>query len=216
MPTYTVLEISWDQLEWSDVLKLLQVSERWSAIDVQRSGSHIYASVDALRSANSREAWLNAARKLEFSPSFVSLAEWAAGKGISLICAVQGAGIDPEVPFQRAPLVGTSVGMASGCRPPRFVICEGKCAGLPYPYDEDEVRWIADWQEMEIIIVQALTCCDDEWVDGEERHWWKVADMQESYLADPEAWDLIVSDELPDWGRRALSESTRVEAERYL
>jgi hypothetical protein len=208
--------MSWDQLEWSDVLKLLQASDRRSILDVRRCGTDIFASVDALRSVKSREAWLNAARKLEFSPSFVALAEWAAGKGISLICAVQGGEIDPAAPFQRVPLVETSVGMSPGCRPPRFVICEGTPAGLPYPYDEDEVRWIADWQEMEIIVVQALTCCDDDWVDGGERHWWRVGERQDSYLTDPDAWDLVVSDELPDWGRRALSESTRVQGERYL
>jgi hypothetical protein len=186
MPTYTLLEISWDQLEWSDVLMLLQASDRESIIDVRRCGNEIFASVHALRSVNSREAWLKAARKLEFSPSFVALAEWAAGNGISLICAVQGGEIDPAVPFRRVPLVGTSVGMSPGCRPPRFVICEGTPAGLPYPYDEDEVRWIADWQEMEIIVVQALTCCDKDWTDGEERHWWKVEEERDTYLADPE------------------------------
>jgi hypothetical protein len=69
---------------------------------------------------------------------------------------------------------------------------------------------------MEVIVVQALTWCDDEWVGGGERHWCKAEDEQESYLADPEAWDLVVSDELPDWGRRALSESKRVQADRYL
>lgn len=181
-----------------------------------RCGTEIFASVDALRSASSREAWLNAARKLEFSPSFVSLAEWAAAKGVSLICAVQGGEIDRAVPFQRAPATGASVGMSPGCRPPRFVICEGSHAGLPYPYDEDEVRWIADWQEMELLVVQVLSCGDKEWADAGERHWWKVEEEQDSYLADPEAWDLIVTDELPDWGRRAFSESTRVEGERYL
>ena len=80
MPTYTMLEISWDQLEWSDELKLLLASDRRRVIDVRTCGTHIYAWVDALRSVNSREAWLNAARKLEFSPSLVSLAQWAAGR----------------------------------------------------------------------------------------------------------------------------------------
>jgi hypothetical protein len=133
MPTYTLLEISWDQLEWSDVLKLLQASARASSIDVRRCGTHIYASVDALRSGNSREAWLKAARKLEFSPSFVALAEWAAGNGVSLLCAVQGREVDPAVPFQRVPLVGTPAGMSPGCRPPRFVICEGRSPGCLTP-----------------------------------------------------------------------------------
>ena len=56
MPTYTLLEISWDQLEWSDVLKLLQASDRRSIIDVRRCGTEIFAPVDALRFAKSREA----------------------------------------------------------------------------------------------------------------------------------------------------------------
>jgi hypothetical protein len=216
MPTYTMLEISWDQLEWTDVLKLLQTAGRWSSIDVRRSGTHIFASVHALRFASSRETWLSEAKRLEFSSSLVSLAEWAAGKDVSMICAVQGRKIDPKVPFQRVPAMGTSVGISPGCRPLRFVICERAHGGLPYPDDEDKVRWIAGWQRMEILVVQVLPSGDDEWFDGRERHWWKVEEEKDSYLADPEAWDLVVSDELPDWGRRALSESSRQQAERYL
>ncbi len=106
--------------------------------------------------------------------------------------------------------------MSLGCKPPRLVLCERAHAGLPYPYDEDEIRWIADWQRMEILVAQVLPCGGNEWIDGGERHWWKVGDEQESYLADPEAWDLVVSDELPDWGRRALSETSRAQAEPYL
>jgi len=75
MPIYTMLKISWGQLEWSDFHELLQPSDQWSVIDVRRCGPNICTSVDALRSASSREAWLNAARRVEFPLSLVALAE---------------------------------------------------------------------------------------------------------------------------------------------
>jgi hypothetical protein len=220
MTTYIVLEISWDQIEWNDVLKLLQVSGCRNMIEVFRSGARIFASTHALRFGDSRDAWLSDAQRLQLSTSFIALAEWAAENGISMICTKRGLDIDPEVPFQHLPGKEGSEVSSDSTKPPRLVICEEANGGFRYPHDEDLVRWIADWQRMEVIVAQVLGFGEKGWVDARADVFGDIEEKVDrvGYLADPEAWDLVLSDELPEWGRQALSRPIILKgvAKRYL
>jgi hypothetical protein len=212
MPLQTDLEISWQYIGWKDIRQLLRASVRGGGLlNVHMRDFCFYISTQALQSEASRATWISEAQTSGLSDVFIGIAVQAAENGARMICAgldsaidpdlpiqapqssgvetsKQGLGLDPAVPFQRLRSKEGSEILPGGTEPARFVICDEGDTMFPYPRDEDLVRWIVDWQRMEVIVVQVQEFCDDEWVDAGAELFGQVEEMIDrvGYAADPE------------------------------
>jgi hypothetical protein len=202
MPLYSYLEFSYDQVGWRNIFHLVKASVKGSKLlDVYDRNNCFCVSIEALRSDENRQDWIQEAQGLELSDGFVAIATKAAELGARKICIRSDSELDPELPILTQGRSDDDSDVSANACPHRYLIADSWSHIFLDRYGEEDVRWIADWSRMKIIKIQVYDHDSEVWEEADDMEFYDVVESveQNGCLADPEEFGLLYADELPDW-----------------
>jgi hypothetical protein len=202
MPLYSYLEFSYDQVGWRNIFHLAKASIKGSKLlDVYDRKNCFCVSIDALRSDENRQDWIQEAQGLELSDGFVAIAMKAAERGARKICIGSDSELDPELPILTQGRSDDDADASANACPHRYLIADSWGHIFLDRYGEEDVRWIADWSRMKIIKIQVYDHGSEVWEEADDMEFYDVVESieQNGCLADPDDFGLLYADELPDW-----------------
>jgi hypothetical protein len=203
MPLHSYFEFSCKQFGWRDIAQLFRSSfvEKSGLLDIYEHGGAIHISIEALGSESARQDWICDAQKLALSDAFIAIATNAAERGASKICVGLHDELDPELETFVQPCTQGRTGASANATPYRYVIAENWGHVFLNRYGKDTVRWVADWEYLMVTEVQVYDLTSRQWEEAAPSEFCNVVNRirQNGFLADPERWGLIQSDELPKW-----------------
>jgi hypothetical protein len=203
MPLHSYFEFSCTQIGWKDIRQLLRASyvEKSGMLDVYEHGGSIYISIEALASESTRQDWISDAQGQQLSDGFIAIATKAAERGARKVCVGLHDEPDPELDTPVQPCTQVRAEASASASPYRYLIAEDWVHVFLDRYGEETIRWIANWGSLMVKEVQVYDPRSREWQDAAPSEFCNVVNSikQNGFLADPEKWGLIQSDELPKW-----------------
>ena len=203
MPLHSYFEFSCKQIGGNDIGQLLRASfvEKSGMLDVYRHGRFFHISIEALSSESAQQDWICDAQGLQLSDAFIAIATKAAERGARKVCVGLKSELDPELETLLQPCSQGRTGASASARPYRYLIAEDWGHIFLKRYGQETIRWVADWEYLMVMEVQVYDVRSREWEDAAPSEFCNVVNSikQNGFLADPEKWGLIQSDELPEW-----------------
>jgi hypothetical protein len=203
MPLHSYFEFSCKQIGWKDIAQLVRASfvEKSGMLDIHEHGRFFHISIEALASESTRQDWIRDAQGQQLSDTFIAIATKAAARGARKVCVGLNNELDPELETLVQPCSQGRTGASASARPYRYLLAEDWGHIFIKRYRQETIRWVADWENLMVLEVQVYDLRSGEWEDAAPSEFCNVVNRikQHGFLADPEKWGLIQSDELPKW-----------------